>query len=76
MHPTQKPAALAAFIYMEFGKEGEVIIDPFAGAGWTMVAAQNTKRFLRAIEMSYDYCAVILQRMHDAFPDLEIRRTK
>jgi hypothetical protein len=66
-HPSQKPAALASWIYETFGKENDIVVDPFAGAGWTLVAAQNTKRTARLIEMSEDYCAVILQRMKDAF---------
>jgi hypothetical protein len=74
MHPSQKPAALAAWIYVEFGKEGDVVLDPFAGAGWTLVAAENTKRAARVIEMSPEYGAIILQRMTDAFPGIEIRR--
>jgi DNA modification methylase len=74
LHPSQKPAALASWIYTEFGAEGDIVIDPFGGAGWTIVAAENTKRKARVIEMSEDYIAVILQRMTDAFPGIKIER--
>jgi len=47
---------------------------PFLGSGTTMVACQNLNRKCRGIEISPDYCAVILQRMTDAFPGIEIRR--
>jgi hypothetical protein len=40
----------------------------------TMVACQNLNRKCRGIEISPNYCSVILQRMFDAFPGIEIRR--
>ena len=51
-----------------------IILDPFLGSGTTMVACQNLNRKCRGIEISENYCAVILQRMTDAFPGIEIRR--
>jgi len=51
-----------------------IILDPFLGSGTTMVACQNLNRKCRGIEISPAYCAVILQRMTDAFPGIEIRR--
>ena len=62
MHPTQKPAALAEFLMTEFGKENDVVVDPFAGAGWTVIAAENQKRRARAIEIVPEYIAVICER--------------
>lgn len=72
-HPTQKPAALAAECF-ELYKAGAIIFDGFLGSGTTMVACQNLNRKCRGIEISPDYCAVILQRMTDAFPNIEIKR--
>ena len=54
------------------GEITRAIIDPFAGSGTTLVACQNLSRRGRAIEISPAYCAVILQRMSDAFPHLDI----
>lgn len=51
-----------------------IVYEPFAGSGTTLVACQNLSRKCRAIELSPDYCAVILQRMKDAFPSVEIKR--
>ncbi len=62
LHPTQKPAALAAFLMTEFGKEGDIVIDPFAGAGWAVIGGENTGRRVRAIEMVPEYIAVICER--------------
>jgi DNA modification methylase len=61
-HPTQKPAALAAFLMTEFGKMGDIVIDPFAGAGWTVIGGENTGRRVRAIELVPEYIAVICER--------------
>lgn len=54
--------------------ENGIAHEPFGGTGTTLVAAQNLNRKCYAIEISPDYCAVILERMAQAFPDLEIRR--
>ena len=51
-----------------------IVFDPFLGSGTTMVAAENLRRKCRGIEISPDYCAVILERMATAFPALAIER--
>ena len=61
-HPTQKPAALAAWVYTEFTEPGAVILDPFAGAGWSILGGEQSKRRVLAIEKSHEYIAVILER--------------
>ena len=47
---------------VEFGNERDVVVDPFAGAGWSVIAAENTGRRARAIEMVPEYIAVICER--------------
>ena len=49
-------------------------VAPLLGSGTTMVAAQNLGRTCYALEIAPNYCAVILQRMTDAFPGIKIRR--
>ena len=70
-HPTKKPVALFVWCIERLG-DGS-IYDPFLGSGTTMVACQNLNRKCRGIEISPDYCAVILQRMKDAFGITGIR---
>jgi DNA modification methylase len=70
-HSTQKPLECMARPIRNH--EGDVY-EPFAGSGTTLVACQNLNRKCYAIEISENYCAVILQRMSDAFPDLLIKR--
>lgn len=62
-HPTQKPVELAARAIRNSSKEGEIVLDLFAGSGSTMVAAQNLNRRCYGLEIEPKYCAVILERM-------------
>lgn len=70
-HSTQKPLECMARPIRNH--KGDVY-EPFCGSGTTMVAAQNLNRKCYALEISPNYCAVILERMATAFPDLTIRR--
>lgn len=70
-HSTQKPLECMARPIRNH--EGDVY-EPFAGSGTTLVAAQNLSRNCYAIEISPDYCAVILERMAMAFPQLKITK--
>lgn len=76
VHPTQKPVALAVWCFEQYGEKAGVVFDPFGGSGMSMVAAENKDKKARLIEMSPNYCAVILERMATAFPSLEIRQGK
>lgn len=71
-HPTEKP--LPVFQRCISNHDAQIVVDPFSGSGTTLVACQNLSRRCRAIEISPAYCAVILQRMTDAFPGIEIER--
>jgi DNA modification methylase/ribosomal protein L12E/L44/L45/RPP1/RPP2 len=70
-HPAIFPPQFPSFFLQSW--EG-ACYDPFLGSGTTMLAAQNLHRICYGMEISPDYCAVILDRMHRAFPDLEIKR--
>ena len=65
VHPTQKPVGLFGQILADFSKEGQVVCDPYLGSGSTMVACEQLKRRLLGAEISAEYCAVILERMHN-----------
>ena len=71
-HPSVKPLSIVSDIMSRLG--GEIIFDPFLGSGTTMVAGQNLGRKVRGMEISPAYCAVTLERMNIAFPDLTIQR--
>ena len=44
IHPTQKPVELLKTLIKIFTDEGDVVIDPCAGSGSTLIAAQELKR--------------------------------
>jgi len=73
-HPMMKPIDLVMHMIKNSSKVKDIIYDPFSGSGCTIISCENLKRICRCIELSPDYCAVILQRMKDAFPGIEIRR--
>ncbi|TXH45720.1 MAG: hypothetical protein E6Q97_31005 [Desulfurellales bacterium] len=73
-HPTMKPVELVQRAVQNSSQKRDNVYEPFAGSGTTLVACQNLDRKCYAIEISESYCAVILERMKTAFPDLEIKR--
>lgn len=71
-HSATFPTYLPEYFVCNFAAIGNLVYEPFAGSGTTIVACENLSRKCRAIEISPAYCAVILQRMQDAFPGIEI----
>jgi DNA modification methylase len=61
-------------MFDDFSNAGDVVYEPFSGSGTSHVTAQNTRRKCFGIELEPKYCAVILERMATAFPDIEIKR--
>ena len=62
MHPTVKPVALVADAIKDCSRRGQLVLDPFAGSGTTVIAAQKTGRHARAIEIDPHYCDVTIRR--------------
>ena len=54
-HPTQKPEKLLAKIILASSNEGNVIFDPFAGSGSSLVTAKKLNRKYVGIEQSKLY---------------------
>lgn len=73
-HPTMKPVSLFAYLIANSTAPQGLCYDPFLGSGTTIVAAEQLGRRCFGLELSPDYCAVILERMATAFPALEIKR--
>jgi DNA modification methylase len=62
MHPTVKPVALVADALRDCSKRGQIVLDPFAGSGTTLVAAEKTGRKARVLELDPLYCDTIIRR--------------
>jgi DNA modification methylase len=61
-HPTMKPPALIAPMLRNSTRKRELVVDPFAGSGSTMVAAHATERRSALIEIDPRYADVIIRR--------------
>lgn len=73
-HPATYPVALPAFIIKTYSLIGEIVCDSFLGSGSSMIACEQLDRVCVGIDESKNYCALILERMHREFPNLEIKR--
>lgn len=63
VHPTQKPVGLFVDIFRDF--EFNLCFDGFLGSGSTLIACQKTNKICYGIEMSQNYCDVIIKRWQD-----------
>jgi site-specific DNA-methyltransferase (adenine-specific) len=61
-HPTMKPVELVARAIHNSSTPGQLVYDPFAGSGTTLIAAEQTGRRCRAMELDPRYAQVILER--------------
>jgi DNA modification methylase len=61
-HPTVKPVALVADALRDVSRRGEIVIDPFLGAGSTLLAAEETGRVCIGVEIDPAYVEVAIRR--------------
>lgn len=64
IHPTEKPVGLIASLLVKC-PEG-LILDPFMGAGSTLVAAKEQARRVVGIEIDERYCEIAAERLSRA----------
>ena len=55
IHPTQKPVNLLERLISIFTDEGDVVIDPVAGSGSTLIAAANLNRKAYGFEINKEF---------------------
>jgi site-specific DNA-methyltransferase (adenine-specific) len=65
IHPTQKPVGLLNKLIRLFTDEGEVVIDPVAGSGTTLVAAIELNRKAYGFEIKKDYFKQATELIND-----------
>lgn len=65
VHPTEKPVGLLANLISSVTKPGDLILDPFAGSGSTLVAAKKTGRRFIGIELDDDYFVTAQRRIKE-----------
>jgi len=67
LHPTQKPVGIFAPLLEAFTKPGDVVLDPFAGSGSTLVAARDMGRRFLGIELDETHHRTASTRLASKF---------
>lgn len=62
-HPTQKPEKLLAKLVLASSHQGDMVFDPFAGSGTSVIVARKLGRRYVAVEMDRYYCSLIAKRI-------------
>lgn len=65
-HPAAYPVALPGMFITHLTEPGEVVLDPFGGAGSTMMACELLGRSCVSVEMAPEYVAVMIDRWINA----------
>lgn len=73
-HPTMKPVKLCGRFIKNSSHAGELVIDFFLGSGSTLVACHQLERNCYGIEISPEYCQVILDRIKLFDNEVEITK--
>ena len=66
-HPTQKPVPVMAFCIENYSEPEQIIFDPFAGSGTTLVAAKQLGRKWLGCEISEKYCKIAEERLRQEY---------
>lgn len=61
-HPTMKPIELMTRSIQNSSRVNDLILDCFGGSGSTLLAAEQTQRNARLLELDPKYCDVVLAR--------------
>jgi len=62
MHPTVKPVVMIADALKDCSRKGGIVLDCFGGSGTTLIAAEQTGRRARLVELDPAYVDVTIQR--------------
>lgn len=63
LHPTQKPLELMKYLIELVSKEGQTILDPFAGSGTTLIACKELNRNFIGFEKNKSYYITAKERL-------------
>jgi site-specific DNA-methyltransferase (adenine-specific) len=72
-YPTQKPLALLERIIQASSNPGDVVLDPFAGCGTTVAAAQKLGRQWIGIDVTHLSIALLKYRLTEMFPSVKFQ---
>lgn len=63
LHPTQKPLAMFEWLVKTYSDVGDLVVDPFAGSGTALLAAENNDRQYLGAEKEEKYRNIINERL-------------
>ncbi|MHB1803130.1 MAG: DNA-methyltransferase, partial [Actinomycetes bacterium] len=75
-HPTPKPVELMARFVAWHSAPGDLVLDPFAGAGTTLVAAKNLGRRSVGIEIEERWCEMAAKRLSQTTMAEQVQETE
>jgi len=64
-HPTMKPVELVEVALRNSSRRGDLVADPFGGAGSTLIACEKLGRRARLLEIEPRYCDVVVRRWEE-----------
>ena len=64
-HPTIKPYQIIENLVFNSSNQGEVVLDPFAGSGTTLVAAKNLDRHYIGFEINPKWAEIARKRLNN-----------
>lgn len=67
LHPTTKPIDLYMYLISNSSKQGDNVLDTFAGSGTLVLACEYLKRNAYMVELDPKYCNVIISRYKRIF---------
>jgi len=73
-HPTEKPVKLLEYLIEKTTAPGDVVLDPFAGSGSTIVAAQHIGRICLSAEIEPEWAKVAAERT--GLPLIEVTQAR
>ena len=73
-HPTMKPVKLVGRLIRNSSHPADIVIDFFLGSGSTLIASHQLERNCYGLEISPEYCQVIIDRIKLLDPDVVITK--
>ena len=71
-HPTQKPLQLIKKLILGYSNREEMVFDPFAGSGTTLVGCAHTERLGIGFEINNDYYKIAEKRINQAMQQINL----
>lgn len=72
LHDTEKPVSLMQVLVNNSSNQGEVVFDPFAGIGSTLIAAKRSKRHFVGCEIEKKYFDIAQSRLRNEQLELSL----